>query len=124
MIEEPIAVCGIDCANCGILKASFGDAEAAEQLAGWWKSEGWMSEDEGAAEVLERGPHCLGCRGDRSTHWSADCWILKCCVDDKGLGSCHECGEFACEQLLEWAAQNDQYTSALNRLRRMKESAT
>ena len=65
MIEEPIAVCGIDCANCGLLKASFGDAEAAEQLAGWWKSEGWMSEDEGAAEVLERGPHCLGCRGDR-----------------------------------------------------------
>ena len=33
MITEPIAVCGIDCASCPILKASFGDAEAAEQLA-------------------------------------------------------------------------------------------
>ena len=32
MIEEPIAVCGIDCARCPLLKASFGDVEAAEQL--------------------------------------------------------------------------------------------
>lgn len=123
MSENMIAVCGIDCTNCPLLKASRGDAQAAEHLAGWWRSEGWLKEDEGATEVLLRGPHCLGCRGDRATHWSANCWILKCCVDDKGLGSCHECGEFACEQLLEWAAQNDGYTEALNCLRRMKESA-
>jgi len=82
-----------------------------------------MSEDEGAAEVLVGGPHCLGCQGDRATHWSADCWILKCCVDDKGLEYCHECGDFACEPLVEWAAQNDRYTEALNRLRGMKGTA-
>jgi uncharacterized protein DUF3795 len=123
MSEKTIAVCGIDCTHCPLLKASLGDAQAAEHLAGWWKSEGWLKEDEGAAEILERGPHCLGCRGDRSTHWSADCQILKCCVDDKGLASCHQCDDFACEQLVEWAAQNDGYTEALNRLRDMKESA-
>jgi hypothetical protein len=87
MVEEPVAVCGIDCAHCPLLKASFGDTEAAEHLAGWWRSEGWLKENEGAAEVLERGPHCLGCRGDRSAHWAANCWILKCCVDDKAWTS-------------------------------------
>ena len=123
MGQEMIAVCGIDCTNCPLRKASLGDTEAAEQLAGWWKSEGWLKESEGVKEVLERGPHCLGCRGDRATHWSANCWILKCCVDDRGLASCHECGEFACERLVEWAAQNEGYTEALNRLRRLAEAA-
>ena len=123
MSENMIAVCGIDCTHCPLLKASRGDAQAAEELAGWWKSEGWLKEDEGAAEVLERGPHCLGCRGDRSKHWSANCWILKCCVDDKGLESCHECDDFACEQLVKWAAENDGYTEALNRLRQLRAAA-
>jgi hypothetical protein len=117
-----IAVCGIDCTNCPLLKASLGDVHAAEGLARWWRSEGWLKEDEGAAEVLRGGPHCLGCRGERSRHWSANCWILKCCVDDRGLAFCNECDDFACEQLVEWAAQNDSYTEALNRLRRMRES--
>ena len=123
MSEDRIAVCGIDCAQCPLLRASLGDAEAAEQLAGWWKSEGWLEEDEGAAEILEGGPHCLGCRADRATHWSADCWILKCCVDDRGLDFCHECDGFACEQLVEWAAQSDRHTEALSRLRRMRSAA-
>jgi hypothetical protein len=123
MSLKAIAVCGIDCTQCPLLKASQGDTQAAEHLAGWWRGEGWLKEDEGAAEVLERGPHCIGCRGDRSTHWSANCWILKCCVDDRGLDSCHECDDFACEQLVQWAAQNDSYTEALNRLRRMVEHA-
>ena len=118
-----ITVCGIDCIRCPLLKASLGDARAAEHLARWLRSEGWVEEDVGAAEVLEGGPHCLGCRGDRATHWSANCWILKCCVDDKGLEFCHECDDFACELLVEWAAQNDKYTEALNRLRRMKNGA-
>ncbi len=123
MSKEMTAVCGLDCAACGLLKASLGDVQAAEGLAGWWKSEGWLAEHEGAAEVLARGPHCLGCRGDRATHWSANCWILQCCVDDRGLASCHEGDDFACERLVDWAAQNDGYTAALNRLRRLREAA-
>lgn len=120
MMENPIAVCGLDCASCPLLKASLGDVQAAEQLAGWWKGEGWLSEDEGAAEILARGPHCLGCRGDRAAHWSANCWILQCCVDDRGLNSCHECDDFACERLVEWAAGDEHYTAALERLRGMR----
>lgn len=122
MAENMIAICGIDCTDCPLLRASHGDIKAAEHLAAWWKSEGWLSEDEGAEAVLKGGPHCLGCRGDRSTHWSANCWILECCVDSKGLESCHVCDEFACDKLVEWAAQNDRYTAALNRLHHMKQA--
>jgi hypothetical protein len=116
-----IAVCGIDCTNCPLLRASQGDEEAAEHLAAWWRNEGWLDEGEGADEVLAGGPHCLGCLGDRDAHWSANCWILTCCVDDHGLDSCHKCDDFACERLVEWAGQNDRYGAALNRLRQMRE---
>ena len=36
-------------------------------------------------EVKVEDVHCLGRSGDRAKHWSPDCWILKCCVDEKGL---------------------------------------
>jgi len=119
MNEKMIAVCGLDCAGCPIHKASLGDVEAAELLVGWWKGEGWLKEDEGVDEVLARGPHCLGCRGDRSAHWAANCWILTCCVDEKGLEYCYECEVFPCKRLSEWAGEREQYAEALKRLQQM-----
>jgi hypothetical protein len=46
-----------------------------------------LKEEEGADELMAYGPFCISCRGNRATHWSADCQILKCCVDDKGLNN-------------------------------------
>jgi hypothetical protein len=120
--EEMIAVCGLDCAQCGIRAASLGDREAAEQLVGWWRSISILEEDEGADEVIARGPHCLECRGDRDAHWSPDCWILHCCVDEKGLDSCHLCDEFPCDRLVEWGKENEGYSAALDRLRKLQAS--
>jgi len=122
--EQMIAVCGLDCTSCPLRMASLGDVEAARGLAKWWKKEGWLKEDEGASEVLERGPHCQHCRGDRSVHWSPDCWILKCCVDEKELEFCYECDDFPCEQLNEWAKKGASYTESLNRLWSMREGGT
>lgn len=122
--QQIIAACGIECSQCTLRRASLGDLDAAEGLAKWWRSEGWMKEDEGATEVVARGPHCLTCRGDRSKHWSPDCAILKCCVDDKDLEHCSECDLFACEQLEAWAQGNERYTQALSRLRSMRDGAT
>ena len=119
MREKMIAVCGLDCSGCPLLKASLGDLKAAEHLAKWWKSAGWLDENQGPEDVIAAGPHCLGCRGDRAKHWSPKCWILQCAVDERGLDSCHECGDFPCERLVEWAAQNEGYTEALNSLRTM-----
>jgi hypothetical protein len=118
--ERIIAVCGLDCTACPLRKASF-DVEAAQCLVGWFRELGLVKKDEGASELMARGPYCQGCRGDRSVHWSADCWILKCCVDGKGLEYCYECESFPCEQLNEWAKEREDYAEALNRLRAMRE---
>ncbi len=73
--EPMIAVCGLDCANeCGIFHAPH-DPELAQRLTEHFRSQ----------EHTDAQPdwfHCDGCRGDRLKHWSANCWILKCCVDD------------------------------------------
>jgi hypothetical protein len=118
--KEIIAVCGLDCGPCDIRRAP-NEPDAAQSIVAWYKKEGWLKEDEGIAEVVELGIYCKGCRGDRSVHWSPDCWILKCCVDDKGHEFCHECVSFPCERLSEWAKQSDDYSQALQRLKKMIE---
>jgi hypothetical protein len=113
-INHLIAVCGLDCAECDIYKAS-GNHQIAVDFA----------------EILETQRHikvkpeeicCLGCRGHKEKHWSPDCWILECCVDKKGHDYCYECDEFPCDGLKEWAAADPGYTKALERLRTMKNS--
>ena len=116
--EQMIAVCGLDCTGCDIRTAPT-DAAAAGRLVAWFREMGWLAEGEGMSQVLERAMVCRGCRGDRSVHWSADCWILKCCVDDKGLAFCSECETFPCQRLEAWAGENAGYAAALKRLRQM-----
>ena len=116
-----IAACGLDCEACEIRRAPF-DAYAARVLVSWFREMGWLQEDEGLVDALERGMTCQGCHADRSRHWSADCWILACCVDDRGLAFCHECDEFPCQRLAEWATQNESYSQALSRLNLLAES--
>jgi putative nucleotidyltransferase with HDIG domain len=62
---------------------------------------------------------CKGCKGDRDRHWSPDCWILTCCVDERGLEFCNQCEVFPCTRLAEWASTSPRYTAALERLKRM-----
>jgi hypothetical protein len=113
-----IAACGLDCGTCDIRLAPT-DSQAARRLVAWFQEMGWLEEQEGIAEAVERGMYCKGCRGDRSTHWSADCWILHCCVDERGLVFCPECARFPCERLTAWAQQNAAYAQALDRLHRL-----
>ena len=111
-----IAACGLNCETCEIRCAPF-DAEAADEVVKWFQSQGWLAEDEGMPEVLERKMYCTGCLGSRETHWSADCWILLCCVDEHGLENCSQCPDFPCNRLVEWSTQNDSYQKALENLR-------
>jgi hypothetical protein len=110
-----MAVCGLDCGPCDIRLAPT-DRGAAGALVAWFRQMGWLSPSEGMAEVIDRAMYCCGCHGDRSIHWSADCWILRCCVDEKGLAHCHECDQFPCDRLEAWAATSPRYTAALKRL--------
>jgi hypothetical protein len=116
-----IAACGLDCGGCEIRRMPF-DAKAADEVVAWFKKERWLKEEEGVAEAMERSMYCKGCLGDRSIHWAATCWILQCCVDDRGLGNCSECDVFPCDRLEEWSGRNKSYAEALQRLRNMHDS--
>ncbi len=109
--NQMIAVCGLVCSGCGILKATT-DAKAAQGIVDWFRKE--RNEELKIEDI-----HCSGCKGDRAKHWSPDCWILQCCVDQKGLEFCHECDDFPCERLKQWAKLDKRYGEALNRLREM-----
>lgn len=113
-----IAACGLDCETCPIRLLPF-DEEAAERVIGWYQEEGWLEEDEGVSEALERGMCCQGCHGDRDLHWSPDCWILLCCVDEKDLNNCSECEEFPCDRLVDWSQEREAYQKAFAHLQEM-----
>lgn len=115
-----IAVCGMDCESCDIRRAPE-DSEAAQRLVQWFRNEGWLKEGEGIEEIVKRSMYCRGCRGDRSIHWSPDCWILTCCVEEKGHQFCSQCEDFPCTRLTEHACQRELYQHALNRLKAMRD---
>lgn len=120
-MREPkmIAACGLDCGSCSIRRLPF-DAEAAVEAIGWYRQQGWLKEDEGVAEAIERKMFCCGCHSDREAHWSADCWILHCCVDANSLEHCCDCATFPCDRLVEWSRSDESYGKAFDRLRRMQ----
>lgn len=107
-----IAVCGLDCGACGILLASD-NPQMAERLAKNFREQGIIPD---ATPDMFR---CDGCRGDRARHWSANCFMLKCCIDDKSLEFCNQCPDFPCSQLEEWATKNEKHKEALVRLKSM-----
>lgn len=117
--EQLIAACGLDCEACDIRRVPF-DMRAARNVVAWFRQRGWLEPNEGVDDILRRGMYCKGCKGDRSLHWSPDCWILRCCVDDKGLEFCSRCDDFPCERLVEWGASDPGYGQALDRLKQMK----
>lgn len=118
-MNDGMAVCGIDCDHCNLLRAPV-DEKAAESLVGWFRAEGWLKEGEGSAEVMKRGPYCAGCRGDRNVQWSGDCWVRACCLDTRHLNNCSECPEFPCTKLTEWGRKGAHHAQALERLEAMR----
>ena len=115
---EMLAACGLDCGPCPIRRIPF-DADAAEKMIGWFKQMGWLKESEGVAEAIEREMYCKGCQGDRSVHWSADCEILLCCVDEKHLQHCGQCAALMrCDKLNAFASDGHaHHKEAVDRLR-------
>jgi hypothetical protein len=115
---EMLAACGLDCGPCTIRRIPI-DAEAAEIEIAWFKEMGWLREAEGVAEAIERAMYCNGCQGDRSVHWSDDCTILLCCIDERHQQHCGHCPELmSCDKLEAFA--NDEHAhhkAAVSRLR-------
>jgi hypothetical protein len=122
-----IAACGLDCEACEIRRLPL-DEDAADTCIAWYREMGWLTENDGVREALERKMYCHGCKGDRSVHWSVDedgmCWILQCCVDEKQLGFCSDCDEFPCSRLVDWSTRDESYAKAFERLEAMQRRGT
>ena len=112
VIDDSLAVCGLDCSACNIYQAAR-DPAKAEKLAVDFRA--WGYED-----ARPEWFQCQGCRGDRSKHWSDSCQILKCCFDERGHDVCIQCAEFPCEKLEEWEAGGERYQQALDRLKSLR----
>jgi hypothetical protein len=116
-----ITPCGLDCSQCAIRQIPI-DAKQAKEVIVWFKDMGWLKQEEGIKEAIEKKMYCKGCRSDRTdVHWTPDCFILECCIDKKGLEFCYECNEFPCKRLLEWSEQGSRYKNALKNLTNIKE---
>ncbi|MCK4257068.1 DUF3795 domain-containing protein, partial [candidate division WOR-3 bacterium] len=109
--NQMIAACGLNCSKCDVHQAS-NDPKTSEKIANWFKRERDI-------EVKIEDIKCMGCKGDRTKHWSPDCWILECCIDKKGLEFCCQCEDFPCERLKEWAKGSKKYSDALSKLKEM-----
>lgn len=112
MVHGMLAPCGLDCSACDIHRAKD-DPGLMKTILDWFKTERKM-------ELSSEQIRCDGCLGNRSNHWSPDCWILKCAVDEHHHESCSECDEFPCEKLEKWAQSDAGYSRALGRLKEMR----
>ena len=55
MSKLKLAACGINCSECGSYKVTMEqDLKAAEGLVEWYRSAGWIGENEGAGAVLKK----------------------------------------------------------------------
>ncbi len=115
---EMLAACGLDCGPCPIRLIPI-DEEASKGVINWFIEMGWLKEDEGVAEAIEKKMYCTGCQGDRSTHWSGDCQIMLCCVDEEHKQHCGQCPQLmTCEKLEAFASAGpEDHTKAVNNLR-------
>jgi hypothetical protein len=102
MNKLKLAACGIDCNECGQYKATMKhDIKAAESLVEWFKSQGWIGQNENAEAVMKKSPLCKGC-------WNItdDCFWkcgggscnLRICCEEKQINHCGECHDFPCKQ--------------------------
>lgn len=111
-----MGACGLKCHECVLRRASF-DEEAAKKVRAWFLETEKLEEKIDIEELMKRGPYCEGCHGDIEKHWSPGCWILECCVHDKGLKDCSYCEYFPCDRLIEWSKGDEDYAEALDRLK-------
>lgn len=94
--EWNISVCGLNCAECDIFRASHGDEKARQEIVDWFR------EKRNQHIELEK-IRCKTCRGPTEANWSSDCAMLKCAKGRK-VNYCFECESFPCETVKAFAS--------------------
>ena len=115
-----MAACGVDCNECGQYKiTSEHNLEEAEGLVDWFRSMGWIGENEGAEAVMKKASLCKGCWDIADDcFWKCiggNCGLRACC-EERQIDHCGECGDFPCGRYKEFADGNDWHQKAMERL--------
>jgi hypothetical protein len=96
-MAEMIAICGLDCSECGAFQATRDDDDEkrAETAKLWSELYG--------AEIKPVDINCTGCvtEGKIKFHHCTVCEIRKCGTE-KGVENCAHCEEYACDRLKEF----------------------
>ncbi len=95
-----IASCGLDCARCDAYLATQANDEAWKQrVVDQWKNEYHIEVDSVGVScngcVAASGPWCVHC---------AECPIRNC-GQSRGLSTCADCPDYACEELQKFFTQ-------------------
>ena len=118
MDKLKMAACGIDCNECGSYKVTMEqDLKAAEQIVPWYKSQGWIGENDGAEAVIKLNPLCKGC-------WNTtnDCFFkcgchpsrdFRICCSEKKINHCGECNDFPCADYMEFVGNLEHHKKAM-----------
>ncbi|MCL2499706.1 MAG: DUF3795 domain-containing protein [Defluviitaleaceae bacterium] len=118
------AACGVDCNACAQYKVTINhDLEAAELLVEWFKSQGWIGENEGAEAVMKKSPLCKGCWNiTDDCFWKCGCGEIdfRICCNEKQINHCGECNDFPCSHYKEWASWHESHQKAMDYLLRKK----
>ena len=110
--EWDIAVCGLNCARCGIHQAYTTQDTA-------WQTRIGKDIFGDEATIDPAAIRCGRCRGDVSIHWSADC-TLRRCAEAKGHRYCFQCDEFICDKLVDFAKTQTHHQRTVANLQEMK----
>lgn len=114
MNKSLLAPCGLDCAACNLYQAAH-NLQAAEALVDWFRSRGWIRQDEGAEAVQQKAPFCKGCRTKEEPCWCGDCFMRDCC-EEKKYADCGACPYFPCARYLEWTVDTPHHQAAMKHL--------
>ena len=115
-----MAACGIDCGECAQYKVTMEhDLKAAESLAGWFRSQGWIGKNENAEAVMKKTPLCKGCWNiTDDCFWRCGCGNIdfrKCC-EEKHIKHCGDCAGFPCENYRKWVEMHEHHKKAMEYL--------
>jgi len=107
-----IAYCGLDCSKCGAFLATQAndDALRAKTSEEWSKAFG--------ADIDPKDINCTGCTSDGlKFHYCANICEIRKCAHGRKVGTCAECGDYACAKLDEFFKMAPNAKETLDSLR-------
>ncbi len=109
---EMIAYCGLDCAKCDAFRATqTEDLELKTKIAERWSKQ--LNREFTPEDIT-----CDGCKSDRLSAWCQSVCKIRPCGEGRSVATCAHCGDFACEKLERFLADESDAKGTLEDIRR------